>query len=281
MKRLWLLAALCISAHAAAEPPEIEQALVHLYNFNFTASQSILNRLIAARPDDPLPYAFRAAGYLFYELDRLQILESEFLIDDKKIAEKKKLQPDPGIRAQFQKTIEDVQSRADAVLRVSPNDHNALFAMCIAQGVTTDYMALIDKKQFQSLSVARKSNDYAQRLLKLEPAFYDAYISTGISEYMIGSLPFFVRWFVRFENVSGNKQRGIEQLRLVAEQGHYFKAFAKILLGIISLREKKPAEAQRLLTELAREYPQNPLFRKELAKLNTKLGSAYRAPLAN
>jgi tetratricopeptide (TPR) repeat protein len=273
MTRLWLLAAVfCLPAYGAADPPEIEQAVTRLYNFDFSASHDMLNRVIGMRPRDPLPYSLRASAYLFSELDRLGILESEFFIDDKQIIEKKKLQPDAGVRTRFQKALEETQSLADAALRADPNNREALFAMCIAQGVTTDYMALVEKKQFQSLSPARKSNDYAQRLLKLEPSYYDAYISTGISEYMLGSLPFFIRWFVHFDNVNGNKQRGVENLQLVARQGRYFKPFAKILLGIIALREKKPQEAQRLLVELAHEYPDNPLFRKELSKLNSKLG---------
>jgi hypothetical protein len=273
--RPWLLAAVfCLPGYGAADPPEIEQAVARLYNFDFTASHEMLDRVITARPRDPLPYALQASADLFYELDRLGILESEFFIDDKQIIEKKKLQPDSSVRARFQKALEDAQSRADAALLTDPNNREALFAMCIAQGVTTDYMALVEKRQFQSLSPARKSNDYAQRLLKLEPSYYDAYISTGISEYMLGSLPFFIRWFVHFDNVNGNKQRGVENLQLVARQGRYFKPFAKILLGIIALREKKPHEAQRLLMELAHEYPDNPLFRKELVKLNSKLGMA-------
>ena len=44
------------------------------------------------------------------------------------------------------------------------------------------------------------------------------------------------------------------------------------LLSIIGLREKRPQETQQWLTELARDYPQNRLFRKELAKVNAKLG---------
>jgi predicted Zn-dependent protease len=89
---------------------------------------------------------------------------------------------------------------------------------------------------------------------------------------MLGSLPFFVRWFVKFDNVAGSKERGVDRLRLVAREGHYFKPFSKIMLSIIALREKRPQEAQQWLTELARDYPQNRLFRTELAKVNAKLG---------
>jgi hypothetical protein len=277
MSRLRVLAALtCLPAFAAAQAPSVDLAMQRLYNFDFPGAHAVLDRLVTAAPQDPLPVAFRASAFLFYELDRLQILESEFLIDDQKIVEKKKQPqaPDPEVRKRFLQALDDTQRLGDAALRVDPNDRNALFALCIAQGVTTDYVALVEKKQMSSLGPAKRSNNYAQRLLKLDPHFYDAYLTAGFSEYMLGSLPFFIKWFVRFDNVAGSKERGVQNLQLTAREGRYFRPFAKILIGIIDLREKRPQEAQKLLAELARDYPANPLFRKELAKLNVKLGVA-------
>jgi len=260
---------------ASDSPPTLDDVVQHLYDFDFPATHQILDRYIAAHPQDPLPFAFRSSAYLFSELDRLGVLESEFLIDDNRIIDKKNpASPDPEIRTRFLKALDDTGSRADKALKANPMDRDALFAMCISQGVATDYMAFVEKHQISSLSAARRSNDYAQRLLRVDPQFYDAYMTAGLSEYMIGSLPFFIRWFIHFDNVSGNKERGKQNLELVSREGHYFKAFAKILLGIISLREKKPREAQRLLTDLSHQYPTNPLFRKELVKLNSKLGVA-------
>ena len=271
--RFCLIAAVFAARLAAAgEPAEIGQAFERLYNFNFPAAHQVLNGYIATHPQEPLPYAVRASAYLFFELDRLGILEGEFFVDDNRIAEKKKLKPDPGVRAQFLKAVEDAQSRATAVLKAHPQDHDALFAMCITQGVTTDYMALVEKHQIASLSSAKRSNSYAQQLIKMNPPCVDAYMTAGLSEYMVGSLPFFIRWFVRFDNVQGSKEQGVRNLQLVAREGNYFKAFAKILLGIIALREKRPHDTERLLEELARNYPSNPLFRKELARLNTQSG---------
>jgi hypothetical protein len=273
--RFWVFIAVsCFSAFGATGAPTIDAAVEQMYNFDFPASHEILNQCIAAHPKDPLPYAFRAAADLFYEMDRLGILESEFLVDDKRIIAKKKLQPDPTVRAQFYKALDDTASRAEAVLAANPNDRAALFSMCISQGVATDYMALVEKRQLSSLSPAKRSNSYAQRLLRLDPKYYDAYLTTGFSEYIIGSLPFIVRWFVHFDNVTGSKERGVENVRLVAREGHYFKPFAKILLGIAALREKRPQEARDLLSDLARDYPNNPLFRKELAKVTATIGAA-------
>jgi len=269
-----LIGLVCVAVLAAADSP-IDDALHHLYDFDFQAAHQILNRYIAAHPQDPLPYAFRASAYLFYELDRMGTLESEFLIDDSRIAEKKKpVDPDPQVRTLFQNAIRDAETRGQAVLRANPDDREALFSLCVTGGLATDYMALVDKRQFSSLTPAKRSNGYAQRLLKVDPNYYDAYVAAGFSEYMIGSLPFFVRWFVHFDNVSGSKGRGKQNLEVVAHDGHFLKPFAKILLGIISLREKRPQDAQRFLMELTHDFPGNPLFRKELIKVNNKLGMA-------
>ncbi|HTS66883.1 MAG TPA: hypothetical protein VMH28_32890 [Candidatus Acidoferrales bacterium] len=265
---------LCLTAWSA-DTGAIDDAIQRMYDFNFPASQEILSHYVAQHPDDPLPYAFRASAYLFYELDRMSILESEFLTDDSRIAEKKKrLDPDPLIRDRFLKAVKDTEARADAALKANPNDKQALFAMSIAQGVSTDYMAFVEKRQIASLSVAKRSNSYAQRLLKLDPKFYDAYLTCGISEYMVGSLPFFVRWFVHFDNIEGDKKKGIERLKLVAQEGRFFKPFSKILLATIALREKRPRDARQYLQELTAQYPENPLFRKELDKLTVKIGAA-------
>ena len=270
--RLCLLAALFAAPLVADnEPAEIGQAFERLYNFNFAAAHTILNHYIAAHPQEPLPYAVRASAHLFFELDRLGILEGEFLTSDKRIAEKKRLKPDPKVRSQFFKSIDDAQSRAAAVLAEHPQDHNALFAMCITQGTATDYMALVEKRQMKSLSAARISNRYAQELLRIDPTFYDAYLTTGLTEYMVGSLPFFIRWFVRFDNVQGSKEQGIQNLKLVAQKGRYLRPFAKILLGIAYMREKKPRQTERLLAELTRDYPANPLLRRELDKVEALL----------
>jgi hypothetical protein len=271
----WCLLALLLAPRlcAAADATLLDDAFADLYNFNFPAAQQAVDTYIAGHPQEALPYSVRASGYLFYELDRLGILESEFLIDDKRIVAKKASAPDPAVRAKFLKAVEEAQARADAALAADPNDKMALLSMCISQGVTTDYMALVEKHQILSLAPAKRSNNYAQRLLKLDPKFYDAYLAAGFSEYMVGSLPFFLRWFVHFDNVSGDKKTGISNLELVASEGHYLKPFAKILLGIVALREKRPRDAQKLLQELARNYPQNPLFRKELDKLNERIGA--------
>ena len=89
--KLWLklsllMAAVCAVPALAAEPT-IDDALRCLYDFDFPATHAALDGYIAAHPQEPLAYAFRGSAYLFYELDRLGALESEFLTDDDRLVE--------------------------------------------------------------------------------------------------------------------------------------------------------------------------------------------------
>jgi hypothetical protein len=135
----------------------------------------------------------------------------------------------------------------------------------------TDYMALIEKKQLRSLSYAKRAHNYALQVIKADPNFTDAYLTTGLTEYLVGSLPFFVRWFVKFDQVDGSKDQAVARLNRVAESGRYLGPFARILLAIIHLREKRPALARDLMAGLARDFPGNYLFRDEAKKLSLKL----------
>src|SRR5229473_5765735 len=131
---------------------EINQAIERLYNADYRSAHAHLDRYVGAQPDDPLGYSLRASAFLFSELDRLGILESEFFADDKRIIEKKKLKPDPAVKQKLFATINEAQARAAKVLATKPDDQNALFCMAVTQGITMDYTALVEKRQLSSLS---------------------------------------------------------------------------------------------------------------------------------
>jgi hypothetical protein len=258
---------LCASASFSAP---IEDAFARMYNFDFAGAHRILDAYIEAHPGDPFGHTVRGAAYLFSELDRLRILEAEFLTDDKKISGDDKLKPDPVVRKKLFASIERAQQLAEALLKDRPGDTGALFSFCMTEGIRTDYMAFVEKKQLRSLFAAKKSQTYAVELLKRDPEFIDAHLTTGISEYLIGSLPFFVRWIVRFDQVKGSKEQAVANLARVGASGRYLGPFARILLSIIHVREKRPSQAIALLEDLTREFPHNPLLRKELARLREK-----------
>ncbi len=249
-------------------PQNLDGAIDRLYNSDSPGAHRILDAWNSTHPDDPLGHALQAATFMFGEFARLQILEGQFFEDDKKIVDKKNQKPDPVVRGQFYGEIAIARKLAQAQLLKNPNDQDALFVMTISFGLLTDYTSLIEKKQFASLGYAREANACAQKLLALNPNYGDAYLTTGFSEYLLGSLPFFVRWVAHFDDTQGSKTLGISRLEKVASTGHYLGPFAKILLALIFLREKTPDKSLKLLRELSEAYPENPFLRKEMDKVS-------------
>src|SRR5437588_804188 len=154
-------------------------------------------------------------------------------------------------------------------LAQNPKDLDALFALTLSSGLKADYAALIEKRNRASLHLTRQATAWADQLLKVDPDCYDAHLAGGISRYLIGSMAAPMRWILRLGGVKGDKQAGIAELQLTAERGHYLAPFARILLAIAYVRDQDPARARQLLVSLARDFPENPLFAREIARLDS------------
>lgn len=251
----------------ALHVPELDAGFHLLYELKPVEARVQFSAWQKAHPDDPLGSASEAASYLFEECYRQGVLTSDFFLDDKRFLGKIPLKPDPGLRAAFFAADKRAQDLAQQILRKSPDDTNALFAMTLSVGMEADYASLIDKKQMDSLKKIGQADEYAKRLLRVAPEAADAYLTLGTANYVIGSLPRVKRFFLGFAGIRGDKRAGMQQLEIAAAKGHYLRPFAKIMLALAALREKQLDVARTHLKELVAEFPENPLFTNELAKL--------------
>lgn len=268
MRNAILAFALLSPVWGQARPDAMDQAFRRMYNFDFDAADRIIDSHIEANRQDHFAHAVRASSLLFRELDRLGILESEFFEDDDRIADKRKLKADAALRARLFGALGEAERLAGPKASGATPELRSMFTKAMALGIRTDYLAFVEKRQIGSLSYAKESQRWAAEILRRDPNYTDAYLTAGISEYLLGSLPFFVRWFVRFEDVAGDKAKAVSNLEKVATRGRYLGPFAKILLSLIDLREDNLGRAKLRLEGLVREYPENPLFRKELARIS-------------
>jgi tetratricopeptide (TPR) repeat protein len=254
--------------------PELDAGFHLLYELKFEEARAQFERWQKSHPQDPLGYASEAASYLFEECYRQGVLTSDFFLDDKRFLGKIPLEPDPQLRAAFFASDKRAQDLAELRFKTNPDDPNALFAMSLSLGMQADYASLIDKRQLDSLKKIREADRYSKKLLKVAPDAADAYLGLGTANYIIGSLPGPKKFFLGFAGIHGDKKRGIEQIETAAKYGHYLRPFAKILLALTALREKKPEVARAQLTELVAEFPENTLFASELAKLKVPSAGA-------
>jgi len=238
-----------------------------MYNLEFDEAHRIFQGYEQAHPDDPLGPTSDAAAYLFTEFDRLGVLQAELFLDDEKFKERRKPVPDPTLRDRFRGALQRSQQLADGILAHSPQDRNALFASVLNLGLESDYLALVEKRDLASLSYTKHAGLVAKRLLAVAPDCYDAYLAIGVENYILGLNPAPVRWFLRLYGAETNRELGIQRLQVTAEKGHYLLPFARLLLAVAALRDKRRDQARDLLRELAQEFPHNPLYRREFLRL--------------
>lgn len=267
-----IVASVCVvlPSRAGSVPtfvPLIETGYHHMYDLEFDRAHKSFAEWERQRPDDPMGHVSNAAAYLFAEFDRLNILQSEFFVDDDRFKHAKRLMPDPAVRQAFDGELAKAEQLANEILARSPNDADALFASILALGLRADYTALIEKRYLESLRVIKNSRATAERLLAITPNYYDAYLAIGVENYMLSLKSAPVRWLLELGGAQADRERGIQNLRLTAEKGHYLSPYARLLLAVAALRNKDRTQARDLLTALAREFPHNRLYSEELSRL--------------
>jgi hypothetical protein len=238
-----------------------------MYNLEFKGAHETFHAYVKAHPEDPFGPTSDGAAYLFDEFNRLGVLQSELFVDDEKFKGREKPSPDPAVRDKFNAALAQSQKLADAILQRSPNDHNALFATVLNLGLESDYLALVEKRDLASLAYTKRAGIAAEKLLAVDPACYDAYLAIGVENYILGLKPTPVRWLLRLYGAETDEEVGIQKLEVTAAKGHYLLPFARLLLAVAALRNKNRIQAKELLQNLAVEFPNNQLYRRELSRL--------------
>lgn len=267
MNRTFLISVslLCAAAAAPAAVSEspLEQGYRHMYNLEFDQAHRSFAEWQSLHPDDAMVPASDAAAYLFSEFDRLHILQSEFFTHDQHFITDHKLTPDPALKQKFEASL----SRAQALAARTPSDPNSMFAALLATGLHSDYLALIEKRYAASFQEMKQARMQAEKLLAAHPDRCDAWVAVGVENYMLSVKPAPMRWLLRLAGGETDRTVGIQKLTLASAKGHLLAPFARLLLAVASLREKDVPRAREILENLAREYPRNPLYTQELARM--------------
>lgn len=245
-----------------AETP-LEAGYAALYNLDFAGAHTDFEGWSREHPNDPLAPVSDAAVYLFSEFDRLHILQSEFFIHDQHFVTDHRLSPDPLLK----RRLEAALAASERLACRSPADHDSMFAAVLAHGLRSNYQALIEKRYAASFREMKAGRELAEKLLATDPRYSDAWVAVGVENYMLSIRPAFVRWLCRLAGGETDRATGIARLQLTADKGHYLAPFARLLLAVAALRARNPGQARNLLEGLAREYPRNPLYRQELARM--------------
>lgn len=255
------------SAHQSVDAV-LDQSYRSMYNLQFDEALRLTDAAKRLDKEDPVPWMTQACAVLFREFDRLHILRSELFGNDDRFIDGSPLVWNAQDHVAFEEALNGSEKLALDRLKQDKDDPRSLFALTIVNGLRADDAALIAKKKFSALSFTKTANVYAERLLGRWPDYYDAYLATGLGKYIIGSKAAPVRWMLRLGGFKGDQEEGVKELSLVSDHGRFMLPFARILLAFDDLRHKNKVEARKKLEWLHAQFPDNPLFSQEIAKLD-------------
>ncbi len=254
-------------AHLTIAAEDLNSGYRAMYDLDFASAHQTFSAWERANPSDPMGPVSNAAAYLFSELERLHVLDSELFVEDGKFQSRQRQAADPAVKRTFDAELARARRAAQKVLASSPDDRNALLASVLSHGLEADYLSLIEHRDLAALSVVKEGREQALRLLSAHPDCYDAYLAIGLENYLLSLKPAPVRWLLSLGGAQTNKETGIAKLRLTAEKGLLLQPYARMLLAVAALRDNDRPGAAQLLDGLVREFPHNRLYAAELARI--------------
>ncbi len=247
-------------------PAVLDQGFHEMYNLHFPEAHAVFAKYMVEHPEDPMGPVSDAAAYLFSEFHRTGVLDMQLFTNDTNYLQHKTV-PDPAIKKAFDAALDKADGLSDTILAKHPSDATALFAKTLTFGLRADYASLIERRDIAGFQFTKAGSAFAHRLLAVDPHAYDAYLAVGMENYILGLKPAPVRWLLQMAGGETNKVLGEQDLELTAAQGHYLKPLAKLLLSVAAVRDNDTAKARKLLGSLAQEFPNNPLYAQQLARL--------------
>jgi hypothetical protein len=263
----------CLAAPVQAQQSSVDDRLAQsyraVYNVRFDEALKRASEAKTLSPDDPLPWIAEANALIFREFDRLQVLRSETFASDDNYTNRKSYSWNRASYQAFEAALEKAEQLAQARLERDKNDDRALLALALSNSMRAEDAALFAKKDIATLSYFKSSTNYAERLLAVSPERYDAYLASGLGKYVIGCKAAPVRWVLRAGGMKGDREQGVKELSVAAARAEYMAPFARLLLAYDDLRRNNKVEARKKFAALHDEFPNNPNFLQETAKLDS------------
>ena len=277
-----LLAALLTSAAAAQSPeppnttshadplnfdPTVREAYTHFYNLDYDGAISRFEQVLKSHSQEPLAHAELLMAVIFRELYHQDLLDTTYYAHDNFLTNQRKVDIPPAVRQRIESLLNETNTLADQRLKANDKDKNALFAKGYAKGLHAAFITLADHSFFTAARQGLAARNDSEAVLKLDPDYADANLAVGIQQFAVASLPRMVRMVVGIAGVGGNKERGLQLLRVAAEKGVVTNIEARTALSLFLRHDGRYPEALAVQHSLAQQFPHDYLFRLEEANL--------------
>jgi hypothetical protein len=275
-----------------ALPPDIielrREANAATYNIDYAGAREKYEEIRKRLPQHPAGDLYLATLIWLEHLYKSRRLQTSLYKNDSSFyagAEKAREESegdavDPAVDRAFRDRMAQAKTKALALVSRNKDDADALFYLGSYYGVMAGYEASVARKFFGAIRNGSRCVDAHKKVLKLKPDYYDAYLSVGMYDYIVGSLPFAYKAIATIAGIRGNKERGIERLQTVVQKNADSADDARVLLLAVYQNEERYEDSLAILEHLSGKYPRSYLVRLEKASTLVTLKrseDAYRA----
>jgi len=265
------------AAVSAALPQEVielrREGNEALYNMDYATARAKFEELKKRVPQHPAGDLYIATVIWLEHLNKSRRLqtslyqnESNFYAGADKAKEDNEGDAvDQSVDRAFRDRMAQAKTKALALVARNKNDADAQYFLGAYYGVMAGYEASTARKFFAAMRNGSRSVDAHEKTLKLNANYYDAYLSVGMYDYIVGNLPFMYKALAAVAGVRGNKQRGITRLKGIVEKEAATADDARVMLLAIYQNEKRYEDALAVLDQLSAKYQRSYLLKLERA----------------
>ncbi|HEX4048056.1 MAG TPA: hypothetical protein VH309_09495 [Elusimicrobiota bacterium] len=249
MRQILILLALAApaSARQTSLTPEMDalvmQGVDSIYRMDFDAADEAARKAMALNPD--YPHAFLGAA----ATDFIRYVYGPAQSDDRLVVS-------------FEKKVDIANAVAERWLAAHPNDAEALLVLGSGYGIRAR-LALERHQYLNGFRYGSRSMKYIRASLVADPEIYDSYLGLGMFDYYVATIPRFAGWLAKIM-LGGDRARGLRELRLAAEKGHFARVAAQLILVEIDTTDafgaRDPADAVRLMRGIVKKYPESSML---------------------
>jgi len=272
------IAAQTSALHMSASDP-LDTALDRLRNLEHDAARQEIETWLSQHPDDLRGLNYLGNVMLQREMFRRELLESQVYGPGGAAFRGEKVPLPSGFQQELLATLEKAETLAENRLKQNPRDEEALYWGGVAHVTRAIFRLTLAKEHLAALGEAKEARRLHAQLLTLNPDCVDALLVVGTYDYVVGSLPWYMKVLASLAGHRGDRVRGLAEIKRVTKQGHWAREDAKSFLVVLYFREQRYAEALPLLQELGQSYPRNSVLPQEMARVYKAQGD-WRAAAA-
>lgn len=258
--KLVLLLCLLFFCDVAAEQDDKVEQLIRAgmdaaYNMRFAEAATLFNQVIKLTPQSPRGHLLQAVN-AFYQFQ---------LHETAQTAER------------FQKHLGLTISRA----RENLSREQDRLQGWLYLGTANMYRAAYHAEKgdwFKAYLFGRTSIDFLKKAVRADPETYDAYLGLGLYHYYAAVMPALLKTAGALLGIRGDREAGLQQLQIAAQNGRYTQTEATFFLAEIYLEiEKEYDRALVLARDLVARYPENDGFLLFLGRCYRQRGNRKQA----